>query len=301
MQFSQNGWIRTYLIHINDDLFFFAHKANITRSVTDNEVLTTPAHFLRWYFMMPLIACAAMKKNILPLLTLLLLTPMLAPQAALSSDEKAAGWKSNIELGAVQTSGNTKTFIVNAKGKFVHEGIKLRDTITGSANNSTDNNRTTAESYDASLQEDWKITEADYLFIRYGFQSDRFAGFRRRTSETIGYGRDMIKTATLHWKLELGGGLRQTKFVNNSSKNEAVMRAATGLNWKVSEAAVFTQDVSSEGGKNGWATESITALQHKLNSHLSSKIAVKVEHNSQVTAPVKKTDVETAVTLVVNF
>ena len=242
-----------------------------------------------------------MKKNILPLLTLLLLTPMLAPQAALSSDEKAAGWKSNIELGAVQTSGNTKTFIVNAKGKFVHEGIKLRDTITGSANNSTDNNRTTAESYDASLQEDWKITEADYLFIRYGFQSDRFAGFRRRTSETIGYGRDMIKTATLHWKLELGGGLRQTKFVNNSSKNEAVMRAATGLNWKVSEAAVFTQDVSSEGGKNGWATESITALQHKLNSHLSSKIAVKVEHNSQVTAPVKKTDVETAVTLVVNF
>jgi len=237
-----------------------------------------------------------MKKMMISLLPLLLIAPWSA-----SCEEKAGGWKNNIELGAVQTSGNTRTFIVNAKGKFVHEGIKLRDTIMGSANNSTDNNRTTAESYDASLQEDWKISEADYLFIRYGFQSDRFAGFRRRTSETIGYGRDMVKTETLHWKVEAGGGLRQTKFVNNSSKSEAIMRGATGINWKVNDAAVLTQDLSTEGGKNGWATESITALQHTLNSHLSSKIAVKVEHNSKVTAPVKKTDIETAVTLVVNF
>jgi len=216
-------------------------------------------------------------------------------------EENGGGWKNNIELGAVKTSGNTRTFIGNAKGKFVHEGIKLRDTIMGSANNSTDNNRTTAETYRASLQEDWKITGRDYRFIRYGFQSDRFAGFRRRTSETIGYGRDLIKTDSLHWKVEAGGGLRQTRLINNSNKNEAIMRGATGLNWKVSDSAVFTQDLSNEGGKNGWATESITALQHALNSHLSSKISLKVDHNSKVVAPVKSTDVETAITLVVNF
>ncbi|NWF38450.1 DUF481 domain-containing protein [Mariprofundus sp. NF] len=237
-----------------------------------------------------------MKKTTLPLMTLLLLAPFTA-----SCEETAGGWKNNIELGAVKTSGNTRTFIVNAKGKFVHEGIKLRDTIMGSANNSTDNNRTTAETYDASLQEDWKITERDYLFIRYGFQSDRFAGFRRRTSETIGYGRDLIKTDSLHWKAEIGGGLRQTRFINNSKKNEAIMRGATGLNWKVSDSAVFTQDLSTEGGKNGWATESITALQHAINSHLASKISLKVDHNSKVIAPVKSTDIETAITLVVSF
>jgi len=237
-----------------------------------------------------------MKKITFPLLSLLLMVPLTA-----SCEENAGGWKSNVELGAVKTSGNTKTFIINAKGKFVHEGIKLRDTITASANNSTDNNTTTAESYDASLQEDWKITERDYLFIRYGFQSDRFAGFKRRTSETVGYGRDLIKTDMLHWKAEIGGGLRQTRFVNNSNKSEAILRGATGLSWKVSDSALFTQDLSTEGGKNGWATESITALQHKLNSHLSSKISVKVEHNSKVIAPVKSTDVESAVTLVLNF
>lgn len=222
------------------------------------------------------------------------------PLSALA-EEQPGGWKSNVELGAVQTSGNTQTFIINAKGKFVHEGIKLRDTIIGSANNSTDNNTTTAESYEASWQEDWKISERDYLFVRYGFQSDRFAGFRRRTSETIGYGRDLIKTDTIHWKGEIGGGLRQIQYVDRSKKSEGVLRSATGLNWKVNDSATFTQDVSTEGGKNGWATESITALQHALNSHLSSKIAVKVEHNSKVPALTKKTDVETAVTLVVNF
>ena len=85
------------------------------------------------------------------------------------------------------------------------------------------------------------------------------------------------------------------------TENEAIMRGATGLNWKVSDSAVFTQDLSTEGGKNGWATESITALQHAINSHLASKISLKVDHNSKVIAPVKSTDIETAITLVVSF
>ena len=237
-----------------------------------------------------------MKKSSIILLPLLIIASPLA-----YAEEEASNWKNNIELGAVLTSGNTKTLTMNSKLKTVHDGKYLRDTITGSANNSSDNNQTTAETYKASFQEDWKITERDYLFLRLGFESDRFAGFKRRFSETMGYGRDLIKNDLLQWKIELGGGLRQSHFTNLSKKNELIMRSATALKWKISDSATFTQDLSTEGGKSGWATESVTALQHALNSHLSSKISFKVEHNSKVVAPIKSTDLETAITLVVNF
>ncbi len=237
-----------------------------------------------------------MKKSLISLLPFLLISSPLA-----YAEEKTGTWKNNIELGAVLTSGNTKTLNVNAKLKSVNDGESLRDTITGSANNSSDRNQTTAETYKASLQEDWKITERDYLFLRLGFESDRFAGFKRRFSETMGYGRDLIKNDQLQWKVELGGGLRQSHFTDLTKKNEAIMRSATALKWKISDSATFTQDLSTEGGKNGWATESVTALQHALNSHLSSKISFKVEHNSKVPATIRKTDLETAITLVVNF
>ncbi|ATX81057.1 putative salt-induced outer membrane protein [Mariprofundus ferrinatatus] len=237
-----------------------------------------------------------MKKTVIPFLSIMMISPIAA-----IAEEEASAWKNNVELGAVQTSGNTQTLTVNAKAKSVHDGEIVRSTLTGSANNSTDRNRTTAETYKASLQEDWKFSERGYVFGRLGFESDRFAGFRSRFSETVGYGRDLVKTDALLWKFELGGGLRQTRFTDRTKKSEAIIRSATGLNWKVSDSALFTQEISTEGGKSGWATESITGLQHALNSHLSSKIAVKLEHNSKVPAGIKKLDVETAITLVVNF
>jgi len=218
-----------------------------------------------------------------------------------TATEPDSGWSNNIELGAVKTNGNTQTLTLNSAAKMTHSGTRLRDTITASANNSSDGSATTAEKYAASLQEDWKITERDYLFVRYSFESDRFAGFRHRFSETIGYGRDLVKADQFSWNLELGGGLRQILYTDQSRKNETIGRAATALSWNISESATLTQKFSTEGGKSGWASKSVTGLQHKLNSHLSSKIAMKLDHNSTVPTGTKKLDVETAITLVVNF
>jgi len=229
------------------------------------------------------------------------LIPAFAAHAADIAPDEDSAWKNNIELGAVQTSGNTHTTTVNAKLKSEYENDDWRTTITGSALNSTANKATTAEKYDGSLQEDWKMTERDYLFIRFGFESDRFAGFKRRTSETVGYGRQLIKTDNFNWKAEIGGGLRQSKLTDKTSTSEAIARAATNAAWQFSESSKLTEDMSTEGGAKGWTSKSVTALQTALNSHLSSKISLSLTHNSSVPTGTRKLDTETAITLVVNF
>ncbi len=232
------------------------------------------------------------------LCTCALSAPVFASEAP-AGEEQA--WKTNIELGAVQTAGNTHTLTVNAKAKSIYESEAWRTTITGNAVNSSANNATTAEKYEASLQEDWKMSERDYLFIRFGFESDRFAGFKRRTSETVGYGRQLIKSDTFEWKAEIGGGLRQSKLTDKTSTSEAIARASTNAAWQFSESSKLTEDLSTEGGAKGWTSKSVTALQTALNSHLSSKISLSLTHNSKVPTGTKKLDTETAITLVVNF
>ena len=173
------------------------------------------------------------------IISLLVSCALLMPAVAVAADIEATNqWKNSSELGALQTSGNTRTLTLNAKTRISHTGRYLRDTFEAGAHAAMDHNNTTAEKYSASLQEDWKISERDYLFVRFSFNSDRFSGFRRRTSETIGYGRDLIINDGFKWNVELGGGLRQSKLTNKTSNNEGIIRGATRAQWQIVDSAV---------------------------------------------------------------
>lgn len=214
------------------------------------------------------------------------------------ADEGMGFWKYDLELGFVQTGGNTQVRTLNTKARLVGDGETLRMTIEGSALSTTDQNATTAEKYSASIQEDWKLTEQDYLFGRIGFDTDRFGGFERRISETAGYGRELIKSDELYWKAEIGAGARQTTLIPAENRNEVIGRGSTTIKWKISDGATLTQDLNTEGGREGFVSHSVTALQHKLNSSLSSKISFSVQHTSKVPVGTKNTNTETAITLV---
>jgi len=232
---------------------------------------------------------------------LIIISTLAFAGTAVAAEEQKNFWKSDLELGFVQTGGNTQTMTLNSKAKLVGDGESLRTTVEGSALSTTDQKVTTAEKYSASIQEDWKFSERDYLFARLGFDTDRFGGFKRRLSETVGYGRDVVKRDDLTWKIEIGAGARQTTLIPAEKKNEFIGRSATTINWKISDSAILSQDLNTEGGREGFVSKSVTALQNKLNGHLSSKIAFTTQHTSTVPAGTKKVNTETAVTLVWSY
>ncbi|MDX8402295.1 MAG: DUF481 domain-containing protein [Mariprofundaceae bacterium] len=248
----------------------------------------------------PSLSCAVMNRNhILITIKLALALCLFAPDARAAQDE--ALWNTGLELGAVQTSGNTRTTTLNASLKASRERAPWRTTLSGNAVSNSAGQRTTAEKYDAALQQDWRFSERGFLFGRLGFESDRFAGYRQRTSETVGYGRQLVKHDTIDWRADLGGGLRQTRPTVGARQHEVVARASSQIAWQFSAASKLTEDLHTEGGAKGWTTKSVTALQSALNAHLSSKISLTLTHNSSVPAGAKKLDTESAITLVVNF
>lgn len=230
--------------------------------------------------------------------SLLIFAPTLA-QA--DSTPKNEAWESTMELGYVQTGGNTQVRSLNTKGKLIYNAEAFRTTVEGGALSTTDSNTTTAEKYNASLQEDWKITARDYMFARADFTTDRFSGYKRRISETLGYGRTLVKNDEVLWNMELGAGSRQSTLTNNTKKNKVIGRGSTNLDWNVGPTAKFSQLLKTEGGQDGFISHSESSLKNKINGNLSSKISYNMQHISKVTAPTKKLDSEISISLVWSY
>ena len=221
--------------------------------------------------------------------------------AALSTSAIAAeapAWNSNLEVGYVSTTGNTEVSSLNAKSKAIRDANVWRTTLEASALNVSDKVGTTAEKYGLSAQADKKIGESSYLFGRIGFKTNRFDGFKSRTSETVGYGFDILKGDEKQWNAEIGAGARQTELTTGEKTSDVVARASTLFNWKISGTATFSQELKTEGGKDGYVTNSVTSLLNQISGNFSSKISFSTEHTSEVPAGTEKMNTETAVSLV---
>ena len=210
----------------------------------------------------------------------------------------AATWKSNVEIGFVKTGGNTETETLNAKAKAETEREKWRHTVNLEALNSSDKSVATAERYILSGQSSFKMGPKNFFFVLASYEEDRFSGYDYRVTESVGYGRRVIGEPQLTVDLEIGPGARQSKLDSGGSEDEAMVRGAAKLMWKVSDTSKFTEDFFTEVGENETVTKSVTALSAKVNGSLSTKLSYTIKNTSDVPPGFEKTDSEMAVTLV---
>ena len=210
-------------------------------------------------------------------------------------------WKGNVELGIVNTTGNTKTETTSAKAKAATETEKWRHTITYESLNSSDQGVTTAERYALNGQSDYKLDKKNFFFAMINYEDDRFSGYDYRMTEAIGYGRRVLDEPDLTLDLEIGPGARQSKLETGKTENETMVRGAGKLNWKISKTSSFTEDLSVDAGEDSTVTKSVSALSAQINGSLATKITYTVKNTSDVPVGVKKTDTELAVTLVYKF
>jgi len=210
-------------------------------------------------------------------------------------------WKGNAELGIIKTSGNTTTQSINANAGIVYESDRWRHSAKIEILNSSSDKVTSSERYTATGKSDYKLNALSYIFGRINYENDRFAGYQYRTTEVIGYGRRVINKDAATLDLEAGPGARQTKFLSGDSKNEAIGRASAMFAWKLSKTATFTEDLSSDIGQDSTISESVTALKAQVIGNLAMKVSYKVRNVSKVPIGTKKTDSETALTLVYGF
>lgn len=229
------------------------------------------------------------------------LTQLDANVAATKKIAAKEGWQGSVSLGYLATTGNSNTRSLNGQALAGYKSGPWQDVLAFQAIRSSQNGVTSAESYDLNGQSDYNLSDKDYIYGTVDYLRDTFSGYRRRTSEIVGYGRKLLNTDTQQLALEFGAGARQTYYTNDTDSSDFVQRVALNYLWQFAEKSNFSESLSVINGTDNTFTQSVTALTTNLAGNFALSVSYTVKHNTTVLPGVKNTDTITAISLVYTF
>lgn len=234
------------------------------------------------------------------------LIPSLAAIAALLlssalSAQEENGLSTEVELGAVFTSGNTENESINYRGEvdwrqddwtygFLVDGFRA----------SQDNVRTAERIYYV-VDANYDIDDRSFVLTRLAHEDDEFSGYDSQTDFSVNYGRRYLTNReNMSLTLNAGIGARQSRSEERDF-DEAIVRLAGDYEWNISETAAFAQVLSAESGNETSIFRSESSIEAQILDNLSLRFSFAVKHQTEVPANREKTDTETAITFVMNF
>ena len=230
--------------------------------------------------------------------SLLLLTSCLAPLASAQQEE---GLETELELGAIFTSGNTKDENIKFKGTMDWYLTTWEYGLSLDAFRSSKNDELAAQRVYAVATATYNITDSSFVVSRLAHEEDRFSGYDSQSDFTVSYGQTLLQDReNMEWLYTIGAGVRTSRSEEDDF-NEGVIRAATEFNWDISENALFIQKLSMEAGEESRISRAESSIQTNIIGDLSMKFTIAVKHQSEVPEDRKRTDSEASVTLLLRL
>lgn len=211
------------------------------------------------------------------------------------------GWTGQGEVGASNSSGNTRSTTLALGLNFSRNGLYWDHAFNATADYQRDNGTESKGRYFASYSGHYKYSDRMYALGLLSWESDRFSGFDSRLSESIGLGYAVLKGPRVTLSVEAGPALRQTDYIVGRSENEFAGRASMNYLWKIFPNLVFTQIVSYYGQSHDSTLTSDTGLTANLIGALSARASYHIQYETNPPLALDKTDTLTRLTLVYSF
>ncbi|HEX7874517.1 MAG TPA: DUF481 domain-containing protein [Sphingobium sp.] len=211
------------------------------------------------------------------------------------------GWTGEGQAGFGLTSGNTEEVSGVIGLSVKKEGLRTRHKVEALVDYLRTNGFTTREKFAASYSLDYLLREGFYIYGIGGWEQDRFAGYARRFTESVGVGLRAINRADMTLDLDAGPALRQTIFTDGTSASEIGPRASLAYKWTMPRGMVLTENASVVSSDGGTTFIADTAFTSKITRSLSGRMSVKVQSESNRPVGSKPTDTTTRATLVYTF
>jgi putative salt-induced outer membrane protein len=214
-------------------------------------------------------------------------------------------WKDGAEASFVSTNGNTRTQTTAAKNTFTYDFDKQTELVLeGGALGARSQGATTAEQYYAGEKAEQKIGDSDYLFERFRWDRNRFAGIAAMNSATVGAGRTLWNTKANTFNAEIGPGFVNEERIGQNHTDYASGRVYAKYVHTFSTTANFSQDgeyLQNLDDTKDLHINTVTALTTTINSVFSLKVAYTWKHWSAPPPGFIKDDTTTSIALIANF
>lgn len=222
-------------------------------------------------------------------------------QERLASLHYWQGWKGEGQAGFGLTSGNTQEISGVIGLSLKKEGLKTRHKFDALVDYLRTNGATTREKFGASYSLDYLLREDFYAYGIAGWEQDRFAGYVRRFTESLGFGLRALNRPNMTLDLDAGPAFRQTVFTDGTRSSEIGPRASLAYKWTLPHGMVFTENASMVSADGSTTLISDTAFTSKITNDLSGRMSLRVQSESNRPVGSKPTDTTTRATLVYKF
>lgn len=224
----------------------------------------------------------------------LIVAAPIAPVSSMAQQEPESPWTGKATLGYLATSGNTENSTLNTAVEVGFATSKWQHIANAAAIDASENKVTTAEAYELGWKAERSLSDKDFVFGRLDWRKDNFGAFDTQFSQTVGYGRRLIKTDKHLLNIEAGLGARQSETQDGLTENETIFRGGACYKWQFSETIEFRQDVTVESASENTYLVSDTAVSAKLVGNLALVASDTIKHNTDVPVLTEKTDTYTA-------
>lgn len=235
------------------------------------------------------------------------LLALTVPALAAAEEEETSPWAGKALLGYLSTSGNTDNSSLNSAFEISYTSDSWKHMFAAAAIHATSEDsvsgeeETTAEAYEAGWKSERNFSESSYMFGQLDWRKDRFSGYDKQFSQTIGYGRRLIDKEKHKLNVEIGAGARQSDLADGAEESETIVRGGLDYTWQLSETAAFAQIIAVESGSANTYTESVTKLSAALVGNLALVASYTIKNNSDVPPLTEETDTFTALSLEYTF
>lgn len=208
----------------------------------------------------------------------------------------------DIGLGYLSTKGNTDSTNANVSFDATWDpDSPWKHDWQARAISARTNDVTTAESYAAGYKAQRELSERSYLFGALDWRQDRFSGYDRQLSETIGYGYKLFDTPRHTLALEAGAGAKQSDLVTGEELDETILRGGLDYLLRISENSEFHQELTIEQGDENRYFESTSELKTNIVGNIALVLSYVIKSNSDVPVGIEKTDRFTSIALEYGF
>lgn len=242
----------------------------------------------------------ASRKHALPGALLLLLSA----GSALPAHAQSWDFQTQLELGAVITSGNTEDENIRFKGQFDAVRERWAYLFSSEGFRSSKDDELAAQRLYTIGSATYSFSDSEFVETRVAHEDDRFSGYDSQTDFSVSYGKELLQDREdMTWKYTIGAGMRTSRESGPLGEDfsEAIVRLSTDYTWDLSDNARFIQSLGVDIGEETTIGRSETAIESDIMSNLSMKFGIKVKHQTEVPVFREKTDTEFAATLLLRF
>ncbi|ALJ14695.1 DUF481 domain-containing protein [Sphingopyxis macrogoltabida] len=215
---------------------------------------------------------------------------------------KAADLKGSLEFGLGQTSGPTDAANANIAALLENSGERWSQKLRATLDYQDIEGIAAAERYTASWDLRRGLSKTAFVTGLATFESDRIAGFRRRTTQSLGFGGKFSLASKLALNVSGGPSWRQIEwFGDRDSETQFGARGSAALDWILAPGVSLAASGSGIFEANSGTLEGQASITGKLIGPLATRFQLTARHETNPYPGIEPTTTTSRASIVYSF